>query len=138
MNINTWIGCRKIEVVDWYDGKNFYIHVDEYAPGQSIEQPPKMEVSALIEKTPENEYRLTNFLDSISRGLIDKHGRSRETIDKYHRAKEFLLRKLTVNDKHYEIVEDSYEYDNGLLLIIYNDKEHENEREHYCVNVDSF
>ncbi|MGN1327399.1 MAG: hypothetical protein ACI4VQ_04945 [Clostridia bacterium] len=39
------------------------------------------------------------------------------------------------NIKNYEIVEDSYEYENGLMLIIYEDKKHEIELEHICIEV---
>lgn len=39
---------------------------------------------------------------------------------------------------HYSIVEDSYEYENGLCLIIYKDKNEEVELEHICVNIDEF
>ena len=40
--------------------------------------------------------------------------------------------------KYYEIVEDTYKYENGLLLITYDDKEHECENGYTCVNVDDF
>lgn len=53
---------------------------------------------------------------------------------------ELFLKNLAKeqNAKFYEIVEDSYEYDNGLLLIIYTDSEHKQEISHYCVNVENF
>ena len=40
------------------------------------------------------------------------------------------------NIQHYEIVEDSNEYKNGLLFLEYLNKEHENEVEHFCINLD--
>lgn len=39
--------------------------------------------------------------------------------------------------KEYEIVEDTYEYPNGLMLIIYSDAEHENEVDHICIDLDN-
>lgn len=38
--------------------------------------------------------------------------------------------------KHYEIVEDTYEYENGLCLIEYEDESHNEEVDHYCINLD--
>lgn len=58
--------------------------------------------------------------------------------DKYNRAAAYLKNILNADDKHYEIVEDSYEYDNGLLLIVYEDAAHEIEKYHVCINVDEF
>ena len=37
--------------------------------------------------------------------------------------------------KFYEIVEDSYEYEYGLLLIVYNDENHEDENYHICIDI---
>lgn len=52
------------------------------------------------------------------------------------------LRPLAVegNDwlEYWTIVEDSYEYENGLTLIIYKDESENVELEHICVNVDEF
>ena len=42
------------------------------------------------------------------------------------------------NAKYYEIVEDSYVYPHGLLLIVYSDELFENEIFHICVNIDDF
>ena len=39
------------------------------------------------------------------------------------------------NAVYYEIVEDSYEYEHGLMLIVYSDKEHEDEEFHLCIDV---
>lgn len=41
------------------------------------------------------------------------------------------------NIKYYEIVEDTYEYDNGLCLIEYADKECEEEIGHTCIDLDN-
>lgn len=39
------------------------------------------------------------------------------------------------NIQYYEIVEDSYEYDEGLMLIVYNDEKHEEEVYHICIDL---
>ena len=39
--------------------------------------------------------------------------------------------------EYYEIVEDSYEYENGLMLIVYKDKEHKIEDYHICIDLDN-
>ncbi len=41
------------------------------------------------------------------------------------------------NIKHYEIVEDTYEYENGLCLIEYADEKHEEEIGHICIDLDN-
>ena len=38
--------------------------------------------------------------------------------------------------EHYEIVEDSYEYEYGLMLIVYNDEKHEEEVYHICIDLE--
>jgi len=57
---------------------------------------------------------------------------------KYNRATAYLKSQLKAEDKHYEIVEDTYEYDNGLMLIVYKDAAHEIENYHICINIDEF
>lgn len=57
--------------------------------------------------------------------------------DSYTKAYDYL--ESIAKDRHesfYEIVEDSYEYDNGLLLIVYSDSKHENEKYHICIDID--
>ena len=58
--------------------------------------------------------------------------------ESYEILENYLLNCLKKEDMYYEIVEDSYEYHNGIILIIYYDKNHEYEREHICVDVDNF
>jgi len=56
---------------------------------------------------------------------------------KYALAEQTLRSFLTDEDKYYEIVEDSYEYKYGLILIIYYDDKHEYEKVHYCTDIES-
>lgn len=52
-------------------------------------------------------------------------------------ATEYLEKYAVENNiQHYEIVEDANEYANGLLFVEYSDKEHEDEVEHFCLNLD--
>lgn len=39
------------------------------------------------------------------------------------------------NAEYFEIVEDSYEYEHGLMLIVYHDKDREDEDYHICIDV---
>lgn len=60
-------------------------------------------------------------------------------IDKnFIRGEEWLRHIAEENKyKYIEIVEDSYEYDNGLMLIAYEDEKHEVELEHICIDLDN-
>lgn len=58
-------------------------------------------------------------------------------IEKRKRGKAKLQKIIKEqNIKEYEIVEDNYKYKNGLMLITYADKEHEEEIEHIVINLD--
>ena len=59
--------------------------------------------------------------------------------DEYEKAYAYLEQYANdCNEENYEIVEDSYEYENGLLLIVYSDEEHEHEDYHICIDIDDF
>ena len=54
----------------------------------------------------------------------------------YGKAYEYLKQYAKENNaKYFEIVEDNYEYEYGLLLIVYHDKKCEHEDYHICVDV---
>ena len=54
----------------------------------------------------------------------------------YDRAYKYLEKYAREhNVKYFEIVEDNYEYENGLLLIAYYDEECEYEDFHVCIDV---
>ena len=56
----------------------------------------------------------------------------------YAKGKDYLENiAKSNNEKYYEIVEDTYEYPNGLMLITYNDEKHEDEKEHICIDLDN-
>lgn len=67
-------------------------------------------------------------------------------INRYNKAKAYLEEQAKENDwKYFSIVHDSYEFDNGLLLIGYADEasmrclsSNPIELGHICVNIDSF
>ena len=40
MDFEKWIGSFKVRVFPWIDGKTFYVNVQCFTPGQSIERPP--------------------------------------------------------------------------------------------------
>lgn len=58
----------------------------------------------------------------------------------YDKAYAYLKRAAEKDLTHppYEIVEDTYKFENGLLLIVYKDSEHKEEDWHMCVNIDDF
>ena len=65
MEIDRWeVGCY-VRGFDWIDGENYYLHMEYYSPGSSLSRPPEKERSILIPKTPENEYKIRNYLNSI-------------------------------------------------------------------------
>ena len=56
----------------------------------------------------------------------------------YAKGKDYLENiAKSNNEKYYEIVEDTYEYPNGLMLITYNDEAHEDEKDHICIDLDN-
>ena len=60
---------------------------------------------------------------------------------KYNKATAYLEEYAFKNCiNHYEIVEDTYDYEYkyGLLFIWYADKEHKEEIDHFCINVMDF
>lgn len=64
-DIRKWeAGCR-VTAFDWIDGKSIYLHMEYFAPGQSLSRAPAKEKSVLLEKSEETEYRLRNYLNSI-------------------------------------------------------------------------
>lgn len=67
-----------------------------------------------------------------------KDSKSKLEEDNYTKGKEYLERIAKSNgEKYYEIVEDTYEYPNGLMLITYNDEAHEDEKDHICIDLDN-
>lgn len=46
--IDQWIGSYKVRAFPWVDGKNIYVNVQYYKPGQSIQKPPAWEKTAYI------------------------------------------------------------------------------------------
>lgn len=72
------------------------------------------------------EDEIDNILDNI------------EYAEKYKLAYQYLETIVKEeNIKYYDIVEDSYdyEYEYGLLLIIYNDEDCEDENYHICIDI---
>ena len=48
MEINTWINGCKVRGFKWIDGKRYYINVQYFEPGSSIEKPPMWDKSVYI------------------------------------------------------------------------------------------
>ena len=65
MNIDKWEAGCKVRAFDWIDGRNIYLHMEYYAPGQSLSAAPAKEKSVLLEKSEDTEYKLRHCLNSI-------------------------------------------------------------------------
>lgn len=48
MEINRWIGSCKVRAFPWIDGKNIYVNIQYFMPGQSIQRPPAWDRTAYI------------------------------------------------------------------------------------------
>ena len=58
---------------------------------------------------------------------------------KYNKATAYLEEYAFKNCiKHFEIVEDTYDYKYGLRFIWYTDKKHKEKIDHFCINVMDF
>ena len=55
----------------WYDGKNIYIAIDEFDPGSAMSC-LRRHRAWLIPKTPDNEYRVDEFFDSVVFHLMNE------------------------------------------------------------------
>lgn len=59
--------------------------------------------------------------------------------EKYEKAEKYFKDIIQKNNiKYYDIVEDTYKFENGLILIVYEDKEHQYEKDIFCVDVNEF
>lgn len=79
-------------------------------------------------------------IDFAIKSFLKEYPEAKEWYSYKHAQGTKLLEKWCDNEnvpKNFqEIVEDSYEFENGLLLIVYEDKEHEIEKEHICIDLD--
>lgn len=69
-DISTRVGNTHVRAFDWIDGKNIYLHMEQFAPGASLLKPPRKELSVLIERTADAEARMRTHLDSIVRHFM--------------------------------------------------------------------
>lgn len=79
-------------------------------------------------------------IDFAIKSFLKEYPEAKEWYSYKHAQGTKLLEKWCDNENvpkdFLEIVEDSYEFENGLLLIVYEDKEHEIEKEHICIDLD--
>lgn len=64
-----------------------------------------------------------------------------ETVYKkaYEKGYNYLKKTAEKNGaRFYEIVEDNYEYDYGLTLIVYMDRQHTDELYHECIDLNDY
>jgi hypothetical protein len=65
MEIDEWVGGYKVRAFPWIDGKNIYLSVRYYGPGQSLSQPPAWEKVAYITDNEGGRRAIRSFLHSV-------------------------------------------------------------------------
>lgn len=65
MEIDKWIGCYKVRIFPWIDGKTIYCNVQYYKPGQSIYSTPAFDKSVYITDNDKGRRLAYNFTDSL-------------------------------------------------------------------------
>ena len=65
MEINTWINGCKVRGFDWIDGKRYYLNVQYFFPGSSIEKPPVWDKTIYITKDEKGMEVVRNYLSSL-------------------------------------------------------------------------
>ena len=65
MEINTWINGCKVRGFKWIDGKRYYINVQYFEHGSSIEKPPMWDKSVYITMNDKGMNVVRNFLSSL-------------------------------------------------------------------------
>lgn len=80
----------------------------------------------------------TVYIETVEGEEFELHNDYLDLVYARKRGYDFLEKMAEDNnEKYYEIVEDTYEYDNGLILIAYFDEEHEHEKYHHCIDLDN-
>ena len=65
MEINTWINGFKVRGFKWIDGKRYYINVQYFEHGSSIEKLPMWDKSVYITMNDKGMNVVRNFLSSL-------------------------------------------------------------------------
>lgn len=66
MNISKWVGGYKVQAFQWIDEKSIYFNVQYFAPGQSLQQPPKLDKSVLIADNEQSRRMVCDFTSSLA------------------------------------------------------------------------
>ena len=66
MEIDGWVGCYKVRVFPWIDGKRIYFNVLYYAPGQSLEMPPVFDKSVFLTDDCNGRYLTYEFTHTLA------------------------------------------------------------------------
>jgi hypothetical protein len=65
MDFEKWVGSYKVRAFPWIDGKRIYFNVRYYAPGQSLQQPPKFDKTVYITDNNAGRRLVYDFTDSL-------------------------------------------------------------------------
>lgn len=71
VELDRWIGSYKVRAFPWIDGKQIYINVQYYAPGQSIEKPPVWDKTVYVADNEEGRRLVYEFTDSLVGHVAD-------------------------------------------------------------------
>lgn len=121
------IGKPIVDKMEAEDTDTFYDNIDRF-----------LDDLIYIDATMEGAKQCYYIYSEVQAEEFDD-GKVEESVkSNYARGKEYLENiAKSNNEKYYEIVEDTYEYPNGLMLITYNDEKHEDEKEHICIDLDN-
>ena len=73
MEIDKWVSGYKVYSTPLHDGKRIYFHVEYYAPGQSLAQPPVWEKIVYLTNNDAAETLLRERLDSFTNFVARMH-----------------------------------------------------------------
>ena len=65
MEINTWINGCNVRGFKWIDGKRYYINVQYFQSGSSVERSPVWDKSVYITMNEKGINGIKNFLSSL-------------------------------------------------------------------------
>lgn len=65
MGFEKWVEGCKVRVFPWIDGLHYYVNVQYFTPGSSVEKPPAWEKTVYVTKYDKGEDVIRNFLSSL-------------------------------------------------------------------------
>lgn len=69
MEIDRWVDGYKVRGIPWIDGKRYYINIQYFLPGASIEKPPAWEKTVYIIINEKGMDVIKNYLSTLVRNI---------------------------------------------------------------------